>query len=168
MQISSTPILLSIELGFVLALVWRCNRLAPTESNMRPVYVYLLWVTAYAISASVLGARGVYISEDILKLLPGFWLQLIPNCSRCTTRRPVWKTCAMACAGLSIPLPGTGSPIFHGPAGRCFGYRLQNHDRRVPGVFRKTLSASLTCYSESQPFGWRGRPSGTQLAQRGS
>jgi hypothetical protein len=76
--ISSTPILLAIELGFVFVLAWRTNRLASAERIIKPVCIYLLWIITYSIVASILGARGVYISEDILKLLPGFWLQLIP------------------------------------------------------------------------------------------
>lgn len=44
---------------------------------MGPVYIYLLWVTAYGVATSILGARGVYISKDLLKLLPGFWLQFV-------------------------------------------------------------------------------------------
>ena len=78
MAISLAPILLAIELGFMFVLTWRTSRLAPAEAIIKPVYVYLLWVTAYGILASILGARGVYISEDILNSLPGFWLQLIP------------------------------------------------------------------------------------------
>ena len=77
MQISLSPILLAIELGFVFTLAWRCGRAAPTQGSMGPVYVYLLWVTAYAVIASILGARGVYTSDELLKTLPGLWLQLI-------------------------------------------------------------------------------------------
>ncbi len=76
MQISLTPILLAIELAFVFILARHSSRLAPHESNM-PVYIYLLWVTTYGIITSILGARGVYISDDLLKWLPGLWLQLI-------------------------------------------------------------------------------------------
>jgi len=77
MQISLPPILLAIELAFVFALAWRTSRLAPAEGTIKPVYVYLLWVTTYGIITSILGARGVYISDDLLKWLPGLWLQLI-------------------------------------------------------------------------------------------
>jgi hypothetical protein len=44
---------------------------------MRPVYVYLLWITVYGIVTSILGAHGLYISQDFLRLLPGLWLQLV-------------------------------------------------------------------------------------------
>ena len=71
MQISSTPILVAIELSFVLVLARRCGRLVPDQGSMGPVYLYLLWLAAYAIVTSILGARGVYISEDILATLPG-------------------------------------------------------------------------------------------------
>lgn len=77
MRMSLTPILVAIELGFVFMLARRCGRLAPTPGRMGPVYLYLLWLTAYAIISSVLGARGVYISDDLLETLPGLWLQLI-------------------------------------------------------------------------------------------
>ena len=76
MQISLTPILLVIELGFVVLLARNCGRLAP-QGNMGPVYVYLLWVAAYGLITSILGARGVYVSDDLLRTLPGLWLQLI-------------------------------------------------------------------------------------------
>ena len=77
MQISLAPILVTVELGFVFMLARRCGRLAPAQRNMGPVYLYLLWVTAYAIITSILGARGLYISDDMLETLPGLWLQLI-------------------------------------------------------------------------------------------
>ncbi len=77
MQVSLTPILLVIELGFVFMLARRCGRLAPAQRNMGQVYVYLLWVTAYGFITSILGARGVYVSDDLLRTLPGLWLQLI-------------------------------------------------------------------------------------------
>ncbi len=77
MQISLTPILVTIELGFVFMLARRCGRIAPAQGSMGPVYLYLLWITAYAIITSILGARGVYLSDDLLKTLPGFWLQLV-------------------------------------------------------------------------------------------
>ena len=77
MQLSLTPILLAIELGFLFFLAWRCGRLAPTPGNMGAVYAYLLWIAAYGIITSILGARGVYISDALLQTLPGFWLQLM-------------------------------------------------------------------------------------------
>lgn len=77
MQLSLTPFLLTIQLGFVFILARRCGHLVPSGGKMGPVYVYLLWVTAYGIATSILGVRGVFISEGLLKFLPGFWLQLV-------------------------------------------------------------------------------------------
>lgn len=77
MQLSLTPFLLAIQLGFVFMLARRCARLAPVHVAMSPIYVYLLWLAAYGIATSVLGARGVYIDDDLLEWLPGLWLQLI-------------------------------------------------------------------------------------------
>lgn len=77
MRISFTPILLAVELGFLFLLAWRCGEQTGTQRNMGPVYTLFFWVTAYGIVASVLGARGVYISDDLLKTLPGFWLQVV-------------------------------------------------------------------------------------------
>lgn len=76
-QFSLTPVLLGIEIGFVFLLALRCGRLDPSNRNMKPVYVYLSFITAYAIATSVLGARGVFISKELLQLLPGLWLQTI-------------------------------------------------------------------------------------------
>ncbi len=77
MQLSLTPVLLAVELGFLFMLAWRCGCLAPAPAKMGPVYIYLLWITAYGILTSILGARGVYTSDALLKTLPGFWLQLV-------------------------------------------------------------------------------------------
>lgn len=77
MNMSLTPILLAGELGFLYVLAWRTARVEPVAGRMNPVYAYFLWVTAYGVITSVLGARGVYISEKVLALLPGFWLQLV-------------------------------------------------------------------------------------------
>ncbi len=77
MQISLTPILVTIELGFVFMLARRCGRLAPGQESMGPVHLYLLWITAYAIITSILGARDVYTSEELLRTLPALWLQLV-------------------------------------------------------------------------------------------
>ena len=77
MKISLAPILLAIELGFLFLLAWRCGRGARVQTDMVPVYWFFLWVTAYGVVTSVLGARGVYITDDILKTMPGFWLQVL-------------------------------------------------------------------------------------------
>ncbi|MCZ6496620.1 MAG: hypothetical protein O6924_10645 [Alphaproteobacteria bacterium] len=77
MQFSSTPVLVAIELGFVAVLAWRSGQLARERYDVWSVYVYLTWVAAYGVVTSILGARGVYVSEDLLKWLPGLWLQLI-------------------------------------------------------------------------------------------
>jgi len=77
MQISLTPILLAAELGFLFLVAWRCARQAPGHVNIGPVYAYLLWLTAYGIFTSALGARGVFVSDDLLKTLPGLWLQFV-------------------------------------------------------------------------------------------
>ncbi len=55
-------------------LAWRCARKTPRHVNIVPIYAYLLWLTAFGALTSVLGARGVYVSEQILKTFPGFWL----------------------------------------------------------------------------------------------
>ena len=68
MQISLTPLLLAIELGFVAVLAWRSSRSAAS------VWVYLTGLAAYGVLTSVLGARGVYTSEALLPTLPGLWL----------------------------------------------------------------------------------------------
>ncbi len=77
MHISLTPLLLAIELGFLFMVARHSSRFGPALGNMVPMYLYLLWVTSYGIVTSILGANEVFISEELLILLPGFWLQLI-------------------------------------------------------------------------------------------
>ena len=69
MQLSLTPVLVAVELGFLFVITWRVRRPA--------VYVYLAWLTLYAVITSVLGARGVYVTDGLMKTLPGLWLQVV-------------------------------------------------------------------------------------------
>ncbi|MEM7024595.1 MAG: hypothetical protein AAF637_18750 [Pseudomonadota bacterium] len=75
MQPSLTPALLAIELGFLFALAWRSRH--HTHHPMAAVFVYLGWVTAYAIATAMVGARGAFVADDLMPYLPGLWLQLI-------------------------------------------------------------------------------------------
>ncbi len=74
---SLTPILVAVELGFLLALAVRGARLSEQLRAAWPVILYVAWLAAYAVITSVLGAEGVYLREDVLRLYPGFWLQLV-------------------------------------------------------------------------------------------
>ena len=76
MKISLAHILLVVELGFLFLLARRWGQGGNGQSGMKPVYLFFLWVSAYGVVTSVLGARGVYVSDDFLKTLPGLWLQL--------------------------------------------------------------------------------------------
>ncbi len=76
MQLSLTPILVAVELGFVAVLAWRMGRIT-APGSVTPVYLFIVWIAAYAVLTSVLGARGVYISDDLLRWLPALWLQVI-------------------------------------------------------------------------------------------
>ncbi len=77
MQFSLTQLLLVAELGFIFMLARRCGRLDPVRMETQPVYFYLLWLAAYGFITSALGARGFFVSDELLKTLPGFWLQLV-------------------------------------------------------------------------------------------
>lgn len=77
MHLSLTPFLLAAELGFLFLLAVHSQRLTLPRPNMLPVRIYLVWLVAYGVATSVLGAHGLYIHPDILALLPGLWLQLI-------------------------------------------------------------------------------------------
>jgi len=77
MRFSLTAILLAIELGFVFILAGRSHRLPRSSLHAVSIYIYLAGIAAYGIITSILGAQGVYVSEDMLKLLPGFWLPMI-------------------------------------------------------------------------------------------
>lgn len=70
MQLPTTLLLIAVELGFLFALTWRCDRVAP-------VYAYLSWLAAYGAVAWLLGARGVYVSDAFLAWLPGLWISAL-------------------------------------------------------------------------------------------
>ncbi|MEM9683514.1 MAG: hypothetical protein AAF942_09630 [Pseudomonadota bacterium] len=77
MQLSLTPILLATQIGFLLVLARRAAGHGPAGISMLPTYALAGWIAVYGIATSILGARGVYVSDDTLHLLPGLWLQLV-------------------------------------------------------------------------------------------
>lgn len=80
MQLSMTPFLLASELGFGFFLAWRLGRSEDSRaagSSSLPAVFFFLWLTAYGVGTSVLGYQGLYLREDVLRLLPGLWLQLV-------------------------------------------------------------------------------------------
>ena len=74
MQISLAAILLALELGFLFLLANRSGRLARGAGSTMPVYGFLMCLTICGIVATVLGAKGVYLSEAMLRTYPGLWL----------------------------------------------------------------------------------------------
>ncbi len=76
MQLSSTPLLAALELAFLFLLAWCHVRRKPYRATIAPVWLYFLWLTIYGVSTSLLGARGFYVSEELLRTLPGLWLAL--------------------------------------------------------------------------------------------
>ncbi len=77
MQLSLTPFLLVIELGFCFFLTWHSHRRDPGIGSLCPAYVFFTWLSLYAVATSLLGYHGWYLREEVLRLLPGFWLQLV-------------------------------------------------------------------------------------------
>ncbi len=77
MQFSLTHVLLTVEIGFLFFLAWRFCGLDRSNRRFIAVNAHLSLVTGYAIITSILGATGLYISDSVLALLPGLWLQLI-------------------------------------------------------------------------------------------
>lgn len=75
--ISLNPILLMVEIGYIAFVARRWRRLEPPPRNTASIYVYLAFIAVYALVTSVLGSRGVYISNELLQWLPGLWLQAI-------------------------------------------------------------------------------------------
>lgn len=74
MRLSLAPILVAVELGFFFFLAWRCRR---GRGGVPAIWIYLLWVTSFAIAASLIGASGFYVSDELLRWLPGLWLPLV-------------------------------------------------------------------------------------------
>ncbi len=77
MQFSLTHVLLTIEIGFLFFVVWRFCGLSKTNGRFIAVNAHLSLITGYAIVTSILGAMGLYVSDGVIALLPGLWLQLI-------------------------------------------------------------------------------------------
>lgn len=77
MLFSITPALLVLELGFCFFLTWRAGQAEDTPDSLHPAYFFLVWLSAYGVATSVLGYLGWYLRPEVLRLLPGFWLQLV-------------------------------------------------------------------------------------------
>lgn len=77
MTFSLTPFLLAGQLGFVFFLSRRIAVQSHRLDLHHAITLFLLWVAAYGVLTSVLGARGFYIRDDLMPYLPGLWLQVI-------------------------------------------------------------------------------------------
>ncbi len=77
MQLSMTPFLLALELGFCFFLAWHSRRRGAGIGSLFPAYAFFVWLSLYAVGTSLLGYQGWYLREEVLRLLPGFWLQLV-------------------------------------------------------------------------------------------
>lgn len=76
-ELALTPLLIALELGFLAAATARARRIGMPAEEARAVFALLAWIAAYALLTSWLGARGVFVSDRLLRWLPGFWLQLV-------------------------------------------------------------------------------------------
>ena len=70
MSLSLTPLLVAIELGFLLALLRRAGR----TGRVDVLYAHWGLVALTAVVAIALGARDLYVAEAFLSTLPGLWL----------------------------------------------------------------------------------------------
>ncbi|MDJ0788298.1 MAG: hypothetical protein QNK05_15940 [Myxococcota bacterium] len=77
MEPSLTPVLLMVELAFLATAVERARRGALSTGHAAIGFGFLAWVAGYAVLTSVLGARGAFVSEDLLRWAPGLWLQVV-------------------------------------------------------------------------------------------
>ncbi len=77
MPLSLTPFLLLIQLGFVFFLSRRIALQSNRVELHRAVTLFLFWIAAYGVLTGVLGARGFFISDELMAYLPGLWLQVI-------------------------------------------------------------------------------------------
>ena len=77
MQLSLTPLLVAVELGFLVVLARRAGHRTEPRISMAPVHLFAAWLALYAVVTGALGARGVYTEDALMKWLPGLWLQLI-------------------------------------------------------------------------------------------
>lgn len=77
MQLSLTPFLLAVQIGFLFMLAWRCLQAAPQPNATAAVHAHLGWIALYGVVTSILGARGIFLRDDLMAWLPGLWLQII-------------------------------------------------------------------------------------------
>ena len=77
MTLSLTPLLVAVELGFLVVLARRAGYRAEPSLSMTPVYFFAAWLALYAVITGVLGARDLYVADAFMPWLPGLWLQLI-------------------------------------------------------------------------------------------
>ncbi len=134
MEISLTPVLLAIELGFLFMLAWRCGRVAPVRVSLAPVYAYFGWLTAYGIITSALGARGVYVSDALLKTLPGLWLQLV-TVAAAVMPIILFRSVRMAMRQIADVTPWHWFAYFHGLRVAALGTAYKTAIGQFPAYF---------------------------------
>ncbi len=134
MEVSLTPVLLAIELGFLFMLAWRCGRVAPVRVSLGPVYAYFAWLTAYGIITSALGARGVYVSDALLKTLPGLWLQLV-TVAAAVMPLILFRRVRMAMRQIADVTPWHWFAYFHGLRVAALGTAYKTAIGQFPAYF---------------------------------
>jgi len=79
MNFSSVPFLFLLQIAFWLWLTRSTYaRQQLTKSQALSIMIWLLMLVAWSFVTSALSINGTYVSPGFLKLLPGFWLPLIP------------------------------------------------------------------------------------------
>ena len=134
MEVSLTPVLLAIELGFLFMLAWRYGRVALVRVSLGPVYAYLVWLTAYGIITSALGARGVYVSDALLKTLPGLWLQLV-TVAAAVMPIILFRSVRMAMRQIADVTPWHWFAYFHGLRVAALGTAYKTAIGQFPAYF---------------------------------
>ncbi|NIA70773.1 hypothetical protein HBA54_19415 [Pelagibius litoralis] len=134
MQLSLTPILLAAELGFLFALAWRCLQAAPQPGSTAAVHAHLIWIAGYAILTSLMGARGMFIADDLMPWLPGLWLQVI-TVAVCVGPVVLFAPLRYGLRSVFDATPWRWLAYFHGLRILALGTLYKTQSGEFPGYF---------------------------------
>ena len=79
MNLSTIPFLLAGLVGFVAWLAFRAERHAAISRGERhSMWTVLAILVVWAVASALLASSGAYMSEGLLRFLPGLWLPTVP------------------------------------------------------------------------------------------
>jgi hypothetical protein len=165
LKISLTPILLAVEITFFVVLALRTDRLGGDRRESVAVGLYLVWIAFYGVVVSAVGARGLYVSDALLRWLPGFWIQLV-TVAACVVPVVLFERVRDGLRRIVDTTPWHWFAYFHGMRVAAVGTAYKTILGEFPAYFELLVGIPDLAFGVSA-FWIGGRARRGQLSRRG-